>query len=165
MEKTIEGELVWVVVAMLVSAASRQVPVHRRLVYRWNGLFLNTEFGCKRVLGLLQKQKSEGVIFTANHAAHFPHLCSHFSGSPWTKKHRVLQQQFLIFSFPPSPAWTVIPVSMFLRSAPAFGCFTLRPNCPGAKKINSGVPEVFVKKALMDETAEKISFLSLCCLG
>lgn len=77
---------------MLVSAASRKVPVHLRLVYRCSGLFLNTEFGCKCALGLLQKQKSEGVIFTANHAAHFPNSCSHFSGSLWTKKtHRVLQ--------------------------------------------------------------------------
>lgn len=86
MKKIIEGELVQVGVAMLVCAGIRHVPVHLRLVYRWSGLFLNTECGCKRALGLLQKQKSEGVIFTANHEAHFPHLCSHFSGSLWTKK-------------------------------------------------------------------------------
>lgn len=53
--KTIKGEPVRVGVAMLVPAAS--TPVHIRLVYRESGLVLNTEFGCKCDLGLLQKQK------------------------------------------------------------------------------------------------------------
>lgn len=74
-------------VALLVSAGIRHVPEHLWLVYSCSCLFLNSECGCKRALGLLHKQKGEGVIFTANQAAHFPHWCSHFSGSLWTKKH------------------------------------------------------------------------------
>lgn len=66
--------LEWVSVAMLMSAASCQVPMHLRLVYRWNSFFLNSEFGCQCAVGLLQKQK-RNVSFLQPITQHIFHIC------------------------------------------------------------------------------------------
>lgn len=72
MKKTIKGEPV-------VRCLYTSGWFTDRVVFSW----IQT-LAASVILGYCWNKKSEGVIFSTNHAAHFPHSCSHFSGSLWT---------------------------------------------------------------------------------
>lgn len=74
MKKTIKGEPVRVGVAMLVSAASSQVPVHLRLVYRESGLFLNRVWLQVWSWAIAETKKVK-VSFLAPITQHIFHIC------------------------------------------------------------------------------------------
>lgn len=138
------------------------VRYHLRLVYRWSGLFLTTEFGCKRALGLLQKQQR--CHFLLPITQHFFHICVHtlvlLCGQKKKTKFCNSNSSFSVFFFF-FPQSRVDGYSCQRVSASASGRFTHRPTCPGAEKLILGSLKCLRKQALMDETARGFRFF-LC---